>query len=93
MVALIEQVRDAARNTYAWPGGYRQWLLMADGECICPKCARKEWRQVARATKADPSTWPDEQWRVVDGFVNWDGPAIECAHCGVSHESEYGDTE
>lgn len=86
----IEKARQAARETYAWPGGYRLWLLMADGEAICPECARKEWRQVARATKAKPSEWPDKQWRVEDVFINWEGPSQACAHCGTYHESEYG---
>ena len=90
---LIDQIREAARQTYAWPGGYRQWLLMANGECVCPECAHKEWKQVARATKAKPSTWPDKQWRVEGVFINYEGPAITCAHCGVSHESEYGEVE
>ena len=89
----IKTVRKAARDEFVWPGGYRLWLLMADGECICPKCARREWRQVSRATKAPLSDWPDKNWRVEGVFVNWEGESITCAHCNEEHDSEYGEVE
>lgn len=87
----VKELKQVIREQFAWPGGYRLWLLMADGECICPKCARMEWRQVLRATKAPLSDRPDKQWRVENAFVNWEGPAIQCAHCNEEHSSEYGE--
>jgi hypothetical protein len=90
---ILDQAREVARQPYAFPGGYRQWLLMADTGLICPECARREWRQVVRATKAKQTDWPDKSWRVEAIFINWEGPACTCDHCGVSHDSEYGDCD
>ena len=58
-MTTLQQAREAACNKYAWPGGYPLYLLCADGEVICPDCAKKEWKQVAYATK-HPGT--DKQW-------------------------------
>lgn len=90
---MLDQARHAARNKYAWPGGYPLALLMADGECICPDCAKREWKQVARATKAKLSDWPDKQWRVEDVFINWEDDDLYCAHCNEKIESAYGTGE
>ena len=60
-MTTLQQAREAACNKYAWPGGYPLYLLCADGEVICPACAKKEWKQVAYATK-HPGT--DKQWEI-----------------------------
>ena len=63
----LQQAREAVRNKYAWPGGYPLYLLCADGEVLCPDCAKKEWKQVAYATK-HPGT--DKQWEIAAVDVN-----------------------
>ena len=84
----LQQAREAARNTYAWPGGYPLYLLCADGEVLCPDCAKKEWKQVAYATK-HPGT--DKQWEIAAVDVNWEDESMRCAHCDKHIESAYGD--
>lgn len=89
-MSVLTQAREAARNKYAWPGGYPLMLLMADGESICPDCARREWKLVAYATR---HSGHDRQWEVIDVYVHWEGPAEQCAHCNALIESAYGDSD
>ena len=85
---LIDQARKAAREKYAWPGGYPLYLLCADGEVLCPDCARREWKLVAKATR-HPGT--DKQWEIVAVDVNWEDPDMCCDHCNNNLDSAYGD--
>ena len=87
-MTTLQQAREAARNKYAWPGGYPLYLLCADGEVLCPDCAKREWKQVAYATK-HPGT--DKQWEIAAVDVNWEDPDLRCAHCDKQIESAYGD--
>lgn len=86
----LQQARHAARTKYAWPGGYPLFLLCADGGVICPDCAKKEWKNVARATRR-PGT--DKSWEVVAVDANWEDPDMYCDHCNKKIESAYGDEE
>lgn len=87
---IITQARYAAREKYAWPGGYPLYLLMYDGEVICPSCARREWKLVARATR-HPGT--DTQWQVICVDINWEDDQMFCAHCNERIQSAYGEDE
>lgn len=78
-------------NGFAWPGGYPQALLMADGECIDAQAARENYRQIRRNMKK--ATRYSEDWTPVDVFVHWEGEPITCAHSGREIESAYGLTE
>lgn len=88
---MLDQARNAARNKYAWPGGYPLAVVMADGECLCPDCTRKEWRQIARATLCPPDNWPDQQWRTLGAEVNWENNSLYCVHCNNRIQSAYGE--
>ena len=80
-------LKEAIRQPYAWPGGYQLYLLMSDGEALCMKCARSEFRALLEAMRDnDNSGWRPE---AVD--IYWEGPPMNCAHCGREMVSEYGD--
>lgn len=83
---LLRDVRSYARSPYAWPGGYPLILIMDDGECLCAKCARVEYRAISFATRNDDRTG----WQASGVDVYWEGEPIYCAHCNATIESAYG---
>lgn len=85
---ILASVKHAARNVYAWPGGYPIVVVMADGECLCCKCARTEYRAIARATR-DP--YGNRDWRALGTELHMEGAPIICAHCSAEIESAYGE--
>lgn len=89
--------KDAARTPYAWPGGYPTYVLMADGEACCIKCARSEARiilQVIRINEHE-NTYPqfDPEWLPIAHEVNWEDDSLYCANCNARIESAYGENE
>lgn len=86
---LLADVRDYCREPYAWPGGYPKVLIMSDGECLCSKCARSEYRAISAATRAGLR----DGWRAEGVDIHWEGPAETCAHCNAEIESAYGDPD
>jgi hypothetical protein len=85
--ALLRSVRAFIREPYAWPGGYPLILVLADGETLCAKCARAEYRQISNATRHALRS----DWRAFDVRVHWEGEPETCAHCMVAKtESAYG---
>ena len=91
MKNTIALVREAVRQKYAWPGGYPMFLIMADSEAICMACARKEWENIARATRYPD--YIDKQWQCIGAEVNWEDTTLYCAHCSELIESAYGGEE
>lgn len=87
---ILQQVKSAIREPYAWPGGYPVHVVLADGAMLCKDCARTEYRQIARATRHGLR----DGWRAAGSLILWettDGPET-CAHCGAVLASAYGDT-
>jgi hypothetical protein len=78
------------RDYRACPGGYGIFYLTADGGVLCPgpECANGP-----ESLGTDPDCPDDDQWRVVAQDIYWEGPPIQCDHCGKALESEYGDPE
>lgn len=86
---IVQQVKEFIRAPYAWPGGYPVALYMQDGECMCAKCAKDNFRLIARETKdADRSGW-----HAMATDVYWEGPDMYCANCNAPIASAYGDPE
>jgi hypothetical protein len=88
----IAELKHALRNPFAFPGGYTLAFYCWDGERLCPKCVRAEFKQVVRE-KATPLPRSYHQWRVDYIDVHWEGPPDFCAHCNVELPSEYGDPD
>lgn len=75
---LIDQFPDFTFShleweSYAWPGGYPIYYVVADGGVLCPSCANREiYRTI------DPD---DDQFHIVDGDINYENPDLFCDHC------------
>lgn len=86
---VLEQVKNAIHNPFAWPGGYPVYTVLSDGEMLCPDCARKEYRLIARATLNKDRS----DWQAAGADILYEGSADYCAHCNKQLESAYGETE
>jgi hypothetical protein len=85
---IIDQVKEAIRNPFAWPGGYPVYSVMADGHLLCAACARENFRQIAHDTIKGWNTG----WDAIGAEILWEGRE-ECAQCGKTLESAYGEDE
>lgn len=79
---VAAEIRNGA---YAWPGGYPKFFVTQDGEALCYKCARKEFRRVAWDFLNNASTG----WRIEAVAVNWEGRDLYCDNCSEQIESAY----
>ena len=75
---------DGKLSAHAWPGGYPIFYLLGDGATLCPACANGE-----NGSDASPES-EDDQWRLVESDIHWEGEPIQCAHCNREIESAYG---
>ena len=80
----LEQVKEAIRNSFVWPGGYPLYTVMSDGELLCPKCAKKNYRLIAEATKKKLN----DGWKAEGAEILWEGLEY-CGHCGKELECAY----
>ena len=85
---ILQQVKDAIRNPYAWPGGYPVYTLLSDGDLLCCTCAKDNFRLIADSTKHNNF----DGWKAEGALVLWEGEEM-CAHCGKVLESAYGPAE
>lgn len=86
---LLRGVREFARMPYAFPGGYPKVLVMDDGECLCAKCARSNYRLISTDTRSGSRAG----WRAAGVDIHWEGAPIICAHCAAEIESAYGEVD
>lgn len=92
MLALRD-IKEAIRQPYAWPGGYPQYFVCADGEPLSIKDARENWREIAHThiltAKHGPKGYSDPQWTIVACEVNWEDQHLFSAHSGEAIECAY----
>ena len=88
-VTNSHEARATLRNGgYAWPGGYPLYMILRDGCAMCVRCARKEYKQVARARRY----WNnDDAFAIVACDVNYENNNLYCDHCNKQIESAYGE--
>lgn len=84
---IIVDVKQAAKNKCAWPGGYPLYIIMSDSEVICPSCAKDHIGTIAHATVHHLRGG----WEAVGVDVNWEDDNLYCAHCNNRIESAYGE--
>lgn len=60
---------------------------MRDGGVLCPACANGENGSEACGGNEDA------QWDVVEAYVYFEGPPVQCDHCNQKVESSYGDPD
>ena len=85
---IVESVKDYIREPYAWPGGYPKALFMTDGECLCVKCAKDNFRLIVDSTKSNAR---DDGWCAMGVDINWEDENLYCANCNAHIESAYGE--
>ncbi len=86
---IIVQVKRAAKEKYAWPGGYPLFIVLANGAALCTECAKKEIGLIAAAT----SQGYQDGWKVSGVDVNWEDTSLYCDHCSEPIESAYGEEQ
>ena len=84
-----KELRQTLRHPFAWPGGYDLAIYLSDGERICHKCARENYRQIISSTRNKEQ----DGWAFGKVSVHWEGPPEFCVQCGDEQESEYGDPD
>lgn len=84
--AIVEQVKDYIREPWAFPGGYPLVLVMDDGECLCPACAKDNFKLIVAATKSNAR----DGWQAAGVQVNWEDNELFCANCDNQLEAAYG---
>jgi hypothetical protein len=83
---ILQQVKEAIRAPHVFPGGYPIYAVMSDGEMLCPKCAKGNYKSIVFSTKHGLH----DGWQAVGVDVLWEDEAY-CAHCGDKLESAYGE--
>ena len=85
-----QQLKQAIRSKFAWPGGYELFGITSDGHLLCYECMRENFRQILISNKHRLT----DGWRVdaIDSAANLEsaewiaensagyGPDY-CAHC------------
>lgn len=79
----LAAVKLIARNAYAWPGGYPVGLLMDDGEILCHKCTKGNYRLILTSTRdLDHDGWTAAGHMIYEGTEE-DHGRVECCNCGA----------
>lgn len=86
---ITQAVREFIREPYAFPGGYPKVLIMLDGECICAKCAKENYRLISLETRKRYRGG----WQAVGVDIHWEGAPMVCSHCNAEIESAYGEPD
>ena len=84
---IITQVKRAAKECYAWPGGYPLFIIMHDCEAICVACAKRNLGQIAR----DTSQCNRGSWQAETVAINWEDADLYCVQCSKRIESAYAE--
>jgi len=77
------------QGPYAFPGGYPLFLLLSDGETLCWKCFKSEYRSIQESVKDQLQ----DGWNATAIDINYEDGDMYCAHCNDKIDSAYGETE
>ena len=70
-------------ESYAWPGGYEIYYIVADSGVLCHNCANENLMRTI-----DPD---DDQFYIVDSDINYESTDVHCEHCYRQIQPAYGD--
>lgn len=88
----VNALKNMVREPFAWPGAYEKIAVMKDGELLCRKCIRENFRQILRDTKDDGRTGWEFHSITLDCELEsreWIEENLEecsldiCAHCNT----------
>lgn len=74
----LEQLRNFAR--YRYHSGYTAAAVMSDGDMLCIRCVRDNYRQVFAATR-DPGVNAQWQCEGITDSGSYEGEGTYCCHC------------
>jgi hypothetical protein len=82
-IAHLDELRmeNGLMPSFAWPGGYPLYYIVADCGCLCPQCVNENLGLLQ-----DPD---DKQWHVISYEVNYEDDSLQCDHCYKLIESAY----
>jgi len=80
-------LKEAIRHPFAFPGGYPTYLVLDDGDMLCHKCAKENYKLLLTESKYPHS---NPGWKPVAQDILWEGEYY-CGHCGTKLETAYGD--
>ena len=90
LLKTTKEVKTAIRSgPYAWPGGYPLFFIADDGDTICYRCARNEWRYICDSITHNIR----DGWMIIANEINWECDQLFCANCNERIESAYGKGE
>jgi hypothetical protein len=84
---VSDEIKQAIRQKYAWPGGYPLFLVTSDGAALCVECGKKEYKQIAYSVRHNLK----DGWQVEGADINWEDTELYCDHCSNPIESAYGE--
>ena len=91
LIKTVAEFRQALENgPYAWPGGYPLYFICADGEALSFDAAQGNKAEIESAIEGDD--W-NKDWRIVGIDINYEDPALYCAHTNKRIESAYAEDE
>ena len=85
-----QEIKQAIREKYAWPGVYPLYLITGDCQALCVTCAKKEYKQVAWAIR---HRMKRDCWYIEAADINWEDPSLYCDHCSQRIESASAEDE
>jgi len=89
----LQEIKQAIRDKYAWPGGYPLYFIMGDEESLSIDSARENWREICAAYIAPHTLILPREWIVSGIDINYEHPALFCVHSGNRIESAYAEDE
>lgn len=79
----VSKLKELVRHPFVWPGGYEVLFITNDGECLCHKCVRDNFRIILDSMVHDI----DDGWKIIGyeldcnmDYMDEDSPVF-CAHC------------
>lgn len=84
----VKQLKEDLRQGYAWPGGYEIVFYANDGELLCRKCVKENFKEVVWSMR----NRVNDGWRIVGHAIEavsaentremaGDDYVSHCAHC------------
>jgi hypothetical protein len=68
---------SVAREPFAWPGGYERFAITDNGACLCHKCCKAEYAQIA-------ASYPGDGWHVIGASHDGECDSLTvCDHCSA----------
>lgn len=89
MLTVKQLFRALRDGKYTSIGCYPTFFIADDGEALSHDAVRENIWQVGRSTRDRLR----DGWGIVGVDVNWEDPALYCAHTGKRIESAYADNE